>query len=561
MMRWLLFALTIYAGTTLAGDCVRNGSACVDATPCKTISGVSVCLQGQTPPQGGINVDIPCWEYEDTYTCIKPEAVNYCQPFVNAQPGCWQTNSYCSKNDDLFNTGCMQYTQTWRCGDSTMATPSSTIRLDDSFTLVSTAYDPEPCKSLATASNCSVAESVCTSTVPPVYPAGIDPAQVAPDGCYERKDTYACAAMETTSDCSVLADNPKCTLKSSECDSEAELGSTCTSVTKTYSCKETDDVVRTYEDCGGQTFCMDGSCFDAKSPMDTDIFNVVARMEAGREAGAYSDGFSIFTGVKEQCTKKLFKNCCKGSGGIQVKSNQSILSSAGMSVAQYLGGGAIDAASPYVYDFMFDNGIFADFAFDRLVDQATSNALASNFSTVGSFYGVTVWTGTASSIPALGGGTIDALFSTGGFNIGFDPYSMMVSLVLNYVISELMSCEQQDFLTNVHRDNGLCHYVGEYCSKKLPIVKICIERKRSYCCYNSKLARIINEQGRPQIGKSWGGAENPNCGGFTPEEFATLDFSRIDMTEFFNSITPRNLAVDSDLINNYMSSRAVEIAN
>jgi len=55
------------------------------------------------------------------------------------------------------------------------------------------------------------------------------------------------------------------------------------------------------------------------------------------------------------------------------------------------------------------------------------------------------------------------------------------------------------------------------------------------------MARIVQEQGRPQLkafGPSggWGTAENPNCRGFTPQEFQQLDFSRIDLTEYFGDI-------------------------
>ncbi len=55
------------------------------------------------------------------------------------------------------------------------------------------------------------------------------------------------------------------------------------------------------------------------------------------------------------------------------------------------------------------------------------------------------------------------------------------------------------------------------------------------------MARIVAEQGRPQLkafGPSggWGTAEDPNCRGFTPEEFQQLDFSKIDLTEYFGDI-------------------------
>lgn len=80
-----------------------------------------------------------------------------------------------------------------------------------------------------------------------------------------------------------------------------------------------------------------------------------------------------------------------------------------------------------------------------------------------------------------------------------------------------------------------CHYVGEYCSKRIKLIG-CVQKKKSYCCFNSKLARIINEQGRTQIGKEWGSAKSPECRGFTPEEFQKLDFSEIDLGEFFGEI-------------------------
>jgi conjugal transfer mating pair stabilization protein TraN len=70
-----------------------------------------------------------------------------------------------------------------------------------------------------------------------------------------------------------------------------------------------------------------------------------------------------------------------------------------------------------------------------------------------------------------------------------------------------------------------------------PIIRTCIEQTQSYCCFNSRLARIINEQGRSQVGKSWGSGESPDCSGFTTAEFERLDFSRIDMSEFIQEIS------------------------
>ncbi|HEF6395378.1 TPA: conjugal transfer protein TraN [Campylobacter jejuni] len=102
----------------------------------------------------------------------------------------------------------------------------------------------------------------------------------------------------------------------------------------------------------------------------------------------------------------------------------------------------------------------------------------------------------------------------------------------------LVACKEDEKKLAKLNDAGKCHEVGTYCSKKVSLgfTKICVEKKKSFCCFNSKLGRIFNEQGRPQLGKGWGSAEGPQCRGFTPEEFQKLDFSEIDLSEFIADI-------------------------
>ena len=86
------------------------------------------------------------------------------------------------------------------------------------------------------------------------------------------------------------------------------------------------------------------------------------------------------------------------------------------------------------------------------------------------------------------------------------------------------------------RDNGNCHYIGDYCAERWGTGRLstCVQYKRTYCCFSSPLARIIHEQGRPQLGIDWGTPTSPNCRGFTAEEFQKLDFSKIDLSEWVN---------------------------
>jgi len=88
-------------------------------------------------------------------------------------------------------------------------------------------------------------------------------------------------------------------------------------------------------------------------------------------------------------------------------------------------------------------------------------------------------------------------------------------------------CNNSEKELKKKRQADLCTYVGEFCSKrrKMGLVRMCVERKRSYCCFNSNLARILQECGRPQVGKGWGDARNPNCSGYTIDEFSRVDFT------------------------------------
>jgi len=118
-----------------------------------------------------------------------------------------------------------------------------------------------------------------------------------------------------------------------------------------------------------------------------------------------------------------------------------------------------------------------------------------------------------------------------------------------------MKCNEQEVQLVEARRHGMAHKVGEFCALK--IFGICFQPKQSWCVFKSMLGRIIAEQGRPQIGNGlhgegfgpscspsnpdacWGSAKSPDCRGFTPEEFQRLDFSKIDLTEFYEHIKTR----------------------
>lgn len=99
----------------------------------------------------------------------------------------------------------------------------------------------------------------------------------------------------------------------------------------------------------------------------------------------------------------------------------------------------------------------------------------------------------------------------------------------------LASCSEEEKQLAQNARGGRCHQVGSFCSDKT-VLGICVQTKVRWCCFSSKLSRIINEQGRPQLGKGWGTAEEPDCSGFTVEEIQKLDFAKMDLSEFYADV-------------------------
>lgn len=125
------------------------------------------------------------------------------------------------------------------------------------------------------------------------------------------------------------------------------------------------------------------------------------------------------------------------------------------------------------------------------------------------------------------------------------------------------SCEQSEMEEWGLQGKGSCHKIGTYCDTKF--LGMCMAHKETSCCFASKLARIIHEQGRPQLKSfgtdgGWGSAKSPNCRGMTPEEFQLLDFNQIDLSEYVADVTANINALTPD-ITNYMNSVSDGVAD
>lgn len=98
----------------------------------------------------------------------------------------------------------------------------------------------------------------------------------------------------------------------------------------------------------------------------------------------------------------------------------------------------------------------------------------------------------------------------------------------------LAGCNQTENTLWQKKGQGLCVYVGRYCSHK--VMGECTEHKKGYCCFDTLLSRLIQQQARPQLSWNFGSGKSPNCQGFTPTDLQGIDFSRINYSEFYNSL-------------------------
>jgi conjugal transfer mating pair stabilization protein TraN len=334
-------------------------------------------------------------------------------------------------------------------------------------------------------------------------------------------------------------------------------------------------VVAKHFDCARTLMLPTDTCTD-------DFAKMAVSMEASRQAGEYLDvdNLKIFGGEFHRCDRRSAgfggasvgsKSCCNISAP-DPENNHDVLaeakSSIGMQGAMSLIDYSVDSGSSYVYDFMMDDSFFQEVSTklfsaaetaastasqaDMLAEQTSEFSSASygvSYAGIGIAYTGTA-TATAAGTTVAGGATGTSSMSLGGgFQLQFSPVGLYIyaAIKLYQAYQAALACDDEDYKTSTLSEGKLCYTYGTWCEKEESGVfgSTCVKYRTGKCCFNSKLARIINEQGRKQLG-----LDMENCGGFTVAQIGELDWSKIDLSEFISDMleqAQKNLPTASDL--------------
>lgn len=526
------------AAAFAAPQCVLQGApSCADSTPCKTINGTQVCLTGVTLPAGAVSSGQACWQYSSSYMCDTLQ-INTCAG--NAQTSCPQTSAVCAQSDPT-SGDCMLYTDTYSC--TTAATTST---------------------SPASSSTCqSLISQGCTYTGQHC----LDNPLVA-GSCADMENDYSCPTSSTASSSTI---------------------------------------------CSGGQVCVGSSCYGGADAPNNALAEVATNMEIARELGAYAGSpVNMFAGFDNRCTVKLggvLGNCCKVTTAPN-QSNFSLMGAVGTTLLnQGVQSGAQDVmaqfGSKFTYDVLYQSdangmvatlyqdvsgylsdtvsGLAADIAgavggsataagqteFNNLVDSTPqAPAISANpgvFDPTTVAGDAPVGQGASTLAPTAASGGVTNLGSYYGVTVGFSSDGTLVwgfcftCLVIQLIIMEIMkwvACTPSETNLGLKRGDNLCQSIGSYCSLKIPIIGTCIENTQSYCCFNSLLALILNQQGRPQIGKGWGSAQSPDCSGFSVAQLQGLNFSAMDLSQFAAQISAATVMPNASAITAGITAQA-----
>ena len=522
----LLFVSLLWPFESFSQNCTLNAAPiCLDATPCKSLvdsggNNVTTCLSSAVAPVGALVTTKSCWQYSASYNCMNQASPTYndtCKQ-VQTDGSCAsyaETSVTCNPSMPLLSGGaCPLFDVTYTC----QIAPG-------------TPYTVTTCGSNTACKDANGNPTFCTGPVPK-----------------EQNGAFAnvVAGAETARQAGVYLDsgvNPgetdltKLAIFKGEFNrcSEGMWGGAPNCCKQNGMGASASNALIAQELVGNAWNALDtvigtGYAYDSLLMKTIDMLSKgIDAMRAVYEGLQYSSNIattlanagSILTGAGAQAS---------GSGTLSTSAM------AGGAIGGYIGG----QAGSYIAN---NNGANTGFA-------GTLSALGSAAGTyVGTYAGAYASAYIASFVSSVAGGagvgaaaaTAGAAGSTAGTSaLGTLGWVGLVIMVVVMIIMAFAACAPEDYQTMVKLGApGLCHYNGTYCNTH-DFLGGCITTMQSYCCFNSRLARLVQEGAKQQIPTlTWGTPEFPDCAGMKIADLQNVDFSKIDLSEFVQDVTTR----------------------
>lgn len=338
--------------------------------------------------------------------------------------------------------------------------------------------------------------------------------------CWRYEIQYSCTNPDTVNGCEGLADDKDCAVETKTCIAGNEHN--CSLWTYTYRCQVRNEQIIEEEHCT-ESICQHGLCTPTDDAPNTNLTDTIAKLEIARQAAVYGDydGLRFFSGTAETCRNKLGGvSCCKGKVRASY-SNENALGASYIFASQIAKETVKTLGSPYVNDILMSHDTMAS-VMTKLYGEAAMKAYSPSLS----YYGLSV------------------SYASGSLQFSFDPWTFFAMVAID-VATDYLSCTQEEQALQLKRGSESCLYVGSVCTEFN--LGRCQEKTESYCCYNSRLARLVQEAAHEQLGLSWGDITAADCRGLTAYEFSQLDLSTIDIDELRAMIGEQRIGtVDSD---------------
>ena len=381
-----------------------------------------------------------------------------------------------------------------------------------------------------------------------------------------------------------------------------------------------DTTHKTTYKCEGDIACMGGECLDTTTTVSQDFGKVMALMNAaqymtqdmacsGMDEEGHVNGLedvkcTVFGGEAGECKIAVggVSDCCESQGGVGLASYIAMIKGVAdmdsaltdLSKAQSVPGWMTDIGGGYVNMKGEVAGVVKDGVswitkpFGNYIENI-SGATTKVFDTVKSFVTTLkgklkdqctklltdifkkAGVGMGEVAGGAGGGVAaneaqkkaaekasqelaQSVVNTAGtmFTVISAVYTAYV--VATMIIQSVYKCSKEEFEMIAQRDLKNCHKVGSYCRNKK--LGLCIEKRETYCCYNSPLSRIMNEQIRKQgdvLGiefNGFGTAKNPRCEGIPMDKVDKIDWDRVDLSEWLAILKTTN---------NYPTDQTIDI--